>query len=54
MKRVRVSYAPEYGVGTTDAVNTYCCEALPSWYVVFAGERPWEGHYFHVTDLVIQ
>lgn len=51
-KRVKVKWAPEHGIGATDAKDTYCCDATPAWYVVFAGDKPWEGMYFAKTDLV--
>ena len=49
--KVRVKWAPEYGIGTTDAIDTYCCELYPSWYVIFDGDN--EGHYFHKKDLEV-
>lgn len=36
------------GIGKTDGVRTYCCEATPSWFVIFPGD--FEGHYYHVRD----
>lgn len=51
---VRVKWAPEYGIGQTDAVDTACCTiAGPAWYVWFENEAPWEGHYFFKSDLEI-
>ena len=49
--KVRVKFAPEYGIGESDGVDTYCCTATPAHYVVFPGEKPWEGHYFNTADL---
>ena len=35
--KVRVKGARSRHVGYTDKEDTYCCEATPSWYVVFPG-----------------
>ena len=51
-RTVRVKFQPDL-IGKTDAIDTYCCELFPSWYVVFPEEKPWEGHYFHVKDLEV-
>ncbi len=53
MEQVKVTFAPEYGVGTTDAEDTYCCELTPSWFVTFPDDEPGNGHYFHVKDLEV-
>ena len=53
MNKVMIRWALEYGLGTTDCVDTYCCCLEPAWYVVFEGEEEWEGHYFQVKDCIL-
>ena len=48
--KVKVKFAPEWGVGETDGVDTRCCETTPAWLVKFPDE---EGHYFSKADLEI-
>lgn len=49
MKRVRITW-DDYGEGVSDLVVTYCCSAIPCYFVVFP-----DGYagYFQVKDVEV-